>query len=94
MRENLRSLSVILISVIPCRPKHAVPPSCVMKQLIFSGTSNISASIAKLCSSSSTLSSLTVKNVGISSVLLPAGIVTLIEVTLKSGPGGSEGDYM
>ena len=65
-------------------------PGDVWKQLIFSGTFNISATIAKLCSLSSRLSSIMVKNVGISNDVLSAGIVTLIVLPLKSGFGGSE----
>ena len=57
---------------------------------MLTGTSNISAITAKLCSSSSRLSSIMVKNAGISNDVLSAGIVTLIVLPLKSGFGGSE----
>ena len=57
--------------------------------MISTGTSNISATIAKLCSLSSRLSSIMVKNLGIANDVLSAGIVTLIELPLKSGFGGS-----
>ena len=59
----LRSLSVILISVAPRVPKHGIVPGAVWKQPIFSEMSNMSATSANLCSSSSILSSLIVKNV-------------------------------
>ena len=73
----------------PSLPKQ-LGDTAIIKQMTPSGTS-ISATIAKLCSSSSRLSSLIVKNVGIVKLLLFAGIVTLIGVPLKSGTGGSEG---
>ena len=56
---------------------------------MLTGTSNISAMIAKLCSLSSRLSSIMVKNLGISNDVLSAGIVTLIVLPLKSGFGVS-----
>ena len=59
---------------------------------MFSGTSSISATIAKLCSSSSILSSLIVKNVDTANVVLSAGIITIMEESLKSGSGGSENE--
>ena len=57
---------------------------------MFSGTSIISATIVKLCSSSSILSSLIVKNVDTANVVLSAGIITSMVSALKSGSGGSE----
>ena len=57
-----------------------------------SGTSSISATNAKRCSSSSRLSSLIVKNVDTGNVVLSAGIVTIMEESLKSGSGGSENE--
>ena len=83
---NIRSLSVILISVAPRCPKHSVDPIPSWKQLIFSGTSGpISATIAKLCSSSSISSSLIVKNCVISyDGLLLAGTVIVVALLLKS----------
>ena len=53
-----------------------------------SGTSSISATIAKLCSSSSMLSSVIAKNVDTANDLLLAGIMMLVVALLKSG--GSE----
>ena len=81
---------MILISVAPRVPKQGRVPGAVWKQLMSSDTSSISATNAKLCSSSSMLSSLIVKNLGTLNVLLEAGIITSMEETLKSGPGGSE----
>ena len=57
---------------------------------MFSGTSSISATTAKLCSSSSMLSSLIVKNVDTANVELCAGIVTVTLLALKSRFGGSK----
>ena len=76
----------------PSVPKQVIVPGAVWKQLISSGTSSISATIAKLCSSSSMLSSLIVKNVDTANVVLFAGIVTSMVSALKSGSGGSERD--
>ena len=83
---NIRSLSVILISVAPRRPKQTSDPTPIWKQLIFSGTSGpISPTIAKLCSSSSILSSLIVKNCIISyDRPLLAGTVIVVTLSLKS----------
>ena len=75
---------MILISVAPCFPWQFVSPTAVWKHAVFSGTPNISATTAKLCSSSSILSSLIVKNVDISNDLLLAGTVTLIASPRKS----------
>ena len=87
---NSRSLSVILISVAPRVPKQGIVPGAVWKQLMFSGTSSISATIAKLCSSSSMLSSLIVKNVDTSNVVLSSEIIRSMVSALKSGSGGSK----
>ena len=58
---------------------------------MFSETSNISATTAKLCSSSSILSSMIVTDDRISNSTLSAGIITSVEVSLKSVPGGCMG---
>ena len=58
--------------------------------MMSTGTSSISATIAKLCSYSSMLSSLIVKNVDTANVVLSAGIITSTVSALKSGSGGSE----
>ena len=93
--NNLQSLSPILISVAPRRPKHSVCSIPTWKQLTFSGTSGpISATTAKLCSSSSISSSTIVKNSGTVNVRDPAGTTTVTGSLLKSATrrkmGGKE----
>ena len=84
---------MILISVAPRVLKQGIVPGAVWKQLMFSGTSSISATIAKLCSSSSILSSLIVKNVDTGYVVLSAGIIIPMVSALKSGSGRSEREF-
>ena len=79
-----RSLSVILIAVAPRRPWHMLSPIARWKQLILSGTSIISAIIAKLCWTSFISSSIILINVCISNNILLAGIVMLIVPLEKS----------
>ena len=79
-------MSVILIAVAPRRPWHMLSPIAGWKQLMFSGTSIISAIIAKLCWTSFISSSKILKNVCISNDILLAGIVMLIVPLEKSVP--------
>ena len=84
--HNLRSLSSILISVAPSRPKHSLSRA-VWKQTTPSGTLGpIPATIAKLCSSSSISSSVTVKNSGMGNLSVLAGTVTVTGPPVKSSP--------
>ena len=79
-------MSVILIAMAPCRPWHMLSPIARWKQLMCSGTSIISAIIAKLCWTSFISSSVILKNVCTSNDVLLAGIVMLIVPLVKSLP--------
>ena len=85
--KTLLSLSSILIVVAPVLPKHSGSPVRLWKQANLSGISGPSfPTMAKLWSISLIISSL--KNLlGISkSCLVPAGIVIVMDVFLKSAP--------
>ena len=89
-RDNyLRSLSKILMRMAPRLPKQSVSSSAILKQLTPSGTFGpISATIAKLCLSSSILSSTMSKTCSMVYLCKFAGTVTALGSSVKSSPYG------